>query len=449
MTERGDLRLDVYCPPSQAYPFVCSPVASSAQFRGPRSSAARAMKGRAGVNWYKDRWNIAVLLLLYTLQGIPMGLTMSIPLLLQTRGVSYGDQAVFSFVRWPYAMKLLWAPIVDFTYLPSFGRRKSWIVPVQFVLGSMLVLVAGSVESLLNNVYALTGVFFVLYFLAATQDIAVDGWALTMLSPENVALASTCNSLGLKIGFFMSYTVFLALSSEEFSNSYLRSGARARARTHAPRARAAPPHATRLPRPASPAPGKGGVLSLSAYMFFWGAVYLVVTVMIAIFKDEPRAPPMLTLATAEGGITPPGTSHGGAGAAGAGRELMDSESGLARPARRNTTRDPAAPAAEVEMALLAPSGSPSPTDAADSAAPSPVAVPGGELSNARALWLILRHAYGKLLVVARVPALPSFAFILVRRACGERACVCAACACAEPPPPRSSRTTSGSRPRRS
>ncbi len=29
---------------------------------------------------------------------------------------------------------------------------------------------------------ALTVVFFALNFLAATQDIAVDGWALTMLS---------------------------------------------------------------------------------------------------------------------------------------------------------------------------------------------------------------------------------------------------------------------------
>ena len=30
-------------------------------------------------------------------------------------------------------------------------------------------------------VYELTLIFFVLYLLMATQDIAVDGWALTML----------------------------------------------------------------------------------------------------------------------------------------------------------------------------------------------------------------------------------------------------------------------------
>lgn len=31
------------------------------------------------------------------------------------------------------------------------------------------------------NINALTSVFFILNFLAATQDIIVDGWALTML----------------------------------------------------------------------------------------------------------------------------------------------------------------------------------------------------------------------------------------------------------------------------
>ena len=50
------------------------------------------------------------------------------------------------------------------------------------------------------DVPSLTTVFFLLYFLAATQDIAVDGWALTMLKPENVGYASSCEQVGLQIG---------------------------------------------------------------------------------------------------------------------------------------------------------------------------------------------------------------------------------------------------------
>lgn len=47
-----------------------------------------------------DRWNIALLLFLYTLQGIPLGLSAAIPMILQNRGVSYKQQVstVLSFI---------------------------------------------------------------------------------------------------------------------------------------------------------------------------------------------------------------------------------------------------------------------------------------------------------------------------------------------------------------
>ena len=59
-----------------------------------------------------------------------------------------------------------------------------------------------------------------LNFFAATQDIAVDGWALTMLTKPNRNLASTMNSIGQTAGYFLGYVVFLALESAEFCNSY-------------------------------------------------------------------------------------------------------------------------------------------------------------------------------------------------------------------------------------
>lgn len=63
-----------------------------------------------------DRWNLALLLLLYTLQGIPIGLAGSVPMLLQAKKVGYRNQALFSLVSWPFSIKLLWAPIVDALY---------------------------------------------------------------------------------------------------------------------------------------------------------------------------------------------------------------------------------------------------------------------------------------------------------------------------------------------
>ena len=78
-----------------------------------------------------DLINILFLFGLYLLQGIPLGLTASLPLILSSRNVSYSDQAWFSLASWPFSMKLLWAPLVDSVYIKRIGRRKSWLVPIQ------------------------------------------------------------------------------------------------------------------------------------------------------------------------------------------------------------------------------------------------------------------------------------------------------------------------------
>ena len=90
----------------------------------------------------RDRGNIALLVFLYVLQGIPLGLAGAMPMLLQTRKVAYKDQATFSLVFWPFSMKLLWAPIVDTAYFSRFGRRKSWLVPVQYVIGIFMIILS-------------------------------------------------------------------------------------------------------------------------------------------------------------------------------------------------------------------------------------------------------------------------------------------------------------------
>ncbi|XP_062355207.1 acetyl-coenzyme A transporter 1 isoform X2 [Cinclus cinclus] len=189
----------------------------------PAPAPARARGYRAELG------SILLLLVLYVLQGIPLGLAGSVPLILQSKNASYTDQAFFSFVFWPFSLKLLWAPLVDAVYLRGFGRRKSWLVPTQYVLGLFMIYMSTQVDALLGDghgrgpdVAALTVTFFLFEFLAATQDIAVDGWALTMLSRENVGYASTCNSVGQTAGYFLGNVLFLALESASFCNKYLR-----------------------------------------------------------------------------------------------------------------------------------------------------------------------------------------------------------------------------------
>ena len=213
----------------------------------------------------KDKGSIALLLLLYMLQGIPIGLASSVPIILQTKMIGYRQQAMFSLVAWPFSIKLLWAPVVDSLYSRQFGRRKSWLIPVQYSIGVAMILLSYCVGFLFGDmdrapsVFILTVLFFILHFLAATQDIAVDGWALTMLSKENVGYASTCNSVGQTAGFFLSYTIFLALQSKEFCNSYLRSE-----------------------------PQDVGMVDLPDFLFIFGIAFIAVTSAVWFFKKERR-----------------------------------------------------------------------------------------------------------------------------------------------------------------
>lgn len=139
-----------------------------------------------------DFFNIIFLLFLYFLQAVPLGLTGSLPFILSSHKISYADQGTFSFAFWPFSLKLLWAPIVDSLFIKKFGRRKTWLIPVQYLIGFYMIYFSTHVNSILendrsdakdsSNIYFITVIFFILSFLAATQDIVVDGWALTILS---------------------------------------------------------------------------------------------------------------------------------------------------------------------------------------------------------------------------------------------------------------------------
>lgn len=105
----------------------------------------------------KDIYNVIMLIYLYFLQGIPLGLAASMPFMLSSRNVSYADQGKFSFVFWPFSMKLLWAPIVDSIFIKRVGRRKTWLIPVQFLMGLFMISFASTVQNILQDIKSQQG----------------------------------------------------------------------------------------------------------------------------------------------------------------------------------------------------------------------------------------------------------------------------------------------------
>lgn len=216
----------------------------------------------------QDQRNFGLLVLLYFLQGIPMGLaTGSVPFLLKDH-MSYSEIGIFTLASYPYSLKLFWSPIVDAVWSPNVGRRKSWILPIQLLSGVGMLWLGSMVEDMMAitgktggpSVWQFTGWWFFLVFMCATQDIAVDGWALTLLTPGNVSYASTAQTVGLTAGQFLSYTVFLAFNSADFANKYFRSQ-----------------------------PEETGLMTLGGYLTFWGWAYIAVTIGLAVMKCEERS----------------------------------------------------------------------------------------------------------------------------------------------------------------
>ncbi|RYP86976.1 hypothetical protein DL769_000619 [Monosporascus sp. CRB-8-3] len=216
----------------------------------------------------QDQRNFILLCLLYFLQGIPMGLASgSVPFLLKDH-LSFGEIGVFSLASYPYSLKLFWSPIVDAVWSPKVGRRKSWILPIQLLSGFGMLYLGSMVEDLMTttgkpggpSVWSFTGWWFFLVFMCATQDIAVDGWALTLLTPGNVSYASTAQTVGLTAGQFLSYTVFLAFNSKDFANRWFRTEEL-----------------------------DTGLISLGGYLTFWGWAYIAITIGLALLKKEEKS----------------------------------------------------------------------------------------------------------------------------------------------------------------
>lgn len=205
------------------------------------------MAAQASPSLVGEYGNVALLLLLYTLQGIPMGLFGFVNLEVKEifKG-SFSEQGTFMLAAWPFSLKLFWAPLVDSLYVETFGRRKTWMVPAQVCIGFILLYLSSHIDGLFESkdVWALTVIFFGLYFLCATQDIAVDGWALTMLRAENAGYASTCNAVGQTVGFTIGFMIPMAK-----------------------------------------------VVSISSFLLFWGIVFLASTAAVAVIKREKPTDP--------------------------------------------------------------------------------------------------------------------------------------------------------------
>lgn len=152
---------------------------------------------------------LGLLAALYFAQGLPAGLlAKALPPLLREQGVSLSAIGLTSLLALPWALKFLWAPFID-----RRGTRRQWLLALNTItLGLMLLLAGQDISAWIRNTLPLfLAVLFLLNVVAATQDIATDGLAVSRLHPYLRGYGNSIQVIGYKVGMIVSGGLLLWL----------------------------------------------------------------------------------------------------------------------------------------------------------------------------------------------------------------------------------------------
>lgn len=141
---------------------------------------------------------------LYLSQGLPFGFfVQALPVLLRQMGLSLPAIGAANLLALPWLLKFLWAPLIDRTPVGALGlgRRKVWILALQGSAALAMAAFAFVDPRLALGALALATALSNL--LAATQDVAADGLAVELLSPEERGAGNGVQVAAYRVGMIV------------------------------------------------------------------------------------------------------------------------------------------------------------------------------------------------------------------------------------------------------
>lgn len=151
-------------------------------------AAAQSTQSKLGILWA-----------LYFVQGLPFGFqATALPVYLRSADFSLTSIGLVSILSVPWMLKVFWAPLVDRYGSASFGRRRSWIVPLQ--VGLVICCLAAAKAAPAANHAPLLILVLLMNLFAATMDIAVDGLAVDLLDKGELGKGNIAQVVGFKAG---------------------------------------------------------------------------------------------------------------------------------------------------------------------------------------------------------------------------------------------------------
>ena len=152
------------------------------------------------VRFWQDR-RFAVLLALGFAAGVPWPLVAGQVLRqwFTEAGLSLTEIGLLALVGWAYALKFLWAPLLDEVRPPGaarLGRRRGWLVLIQPCLMLGIVVLGLSDPGVSPLTTAALAVLVA--FLSASQDIAVDAYRIEVLAEHEQGYGLACYLWGYR-----------------------------------------------------------------------------------------------------------------------------------------------------------------------------------------------------------------------------------------------------------
>jgi PAT family beta-lactamase induction signal transducer AmpG len=175
-------------------------------------SDAKRLGAWQGLWLAMSSWRTASVTLMSFASGMPLGLVwIAIPDWMRKSGMDIRIVGLITLAQAPWTFKFLWAPLMDRFVPPRLGRRRGWAAIAQVVLlgGTLALSGLGGHPDTPWVLFALT---LAIAFAGATQDIAIDAYAVDVLRPDEQAVAVGSRNMLYRTGMQLagSFSITLA-----------------------------------------------------------------------------------------------------------------------------------------------------------------------------------------------------------------------------------------------
>jgi PAT family beta-lactamase induction signal transducer AmpG len=159
-------------------------------------------------------WRLLSVALLSFSSGLPLGLVwIAIPTWMTRAGVDIKVVGLFTLAQAPWTFKFLWAPLMDRYPIPLLGRKRGWIAAMQIALVALGLWLAG-VASRPDVVWIVGALTLATALASATQDIAIDGYAVEVLRTEEHGVAVGARTALYRAAMFVAGGLAITVAAE-------------------------------------------------------------------------------------------------------------------------------------------------------------------------------------------------------------------------------------------